>query len=37
VAVGIAVCPDHGVQASELAAHADVALYAARAAGRPSV
>jgi GGDEF domain-containing protein len=37
VAVGIAVCPDHGVQASELAAHADVALYAARAAGRSSV
>ncbi len=29
VAVGIAVCPDHGRQASELAAHADVGLYAA--------
>jgi GGDEF domain-containing protein len=34
VAVGIAVCPDDGRQASELAAHADVGLYAARAAGR---
>jgi GGDEF domain-containing protein len=37
VAVGIAVCPDDGRQASELAAHADVELYAARAAGRSSV
>ncbi len=37
VAVGIAVCPDHGRQASELAAHADVGLYAARAAGRSSI
>jgi GGDEF domain-containing protein len=36
VAVGIAVCPDDGRQASELAAHADVGLYAARAAGRSS-
>jgi diguanylate cyclase (GGDEF)-like protein len=36
VAVGIAVCPDDGSQASELAAHADVGLYAARAAGRYS-
>jgi GGDEF domain-containing protein len=34
VAVGIALCPDDGLQASELAAHADVGLYAARAAGR---
>jgi GGDEF domain-containing protein len=34
VAVGIAVCPDDGRQASELAAHADVELYGARAAGR---
>jgi GGDEF domain-containing protein len=33
VAVGIAVCPEDGQQASELAAHADVELYAARAAG----
>jgi GGDEF domain-containing protein len=37
VAVGVAVCPDDGRQASELAAHADVGLYAARAAGRPSM
>jgi GGDEF domain-containing protein len=36
VAVGIAVCPDDGREASQLAAHADVSLYAARAAGRPS-
>jgi GGDEF domain-containing protein len=36
VAVGIAVCPDDGRQASELAAHADVGLYAALAAGRTS-
>ncbi|HVA19673.1 MAG TPA: diguanylate cyclase [Solirubrobacteraceae bacterium] len=35
VVVGIAVCPDDGLQASALAAHADVGLYAARAAGRP--
>jgi GGDEF domain-containing protein len=34
VATGIAVCPDDGLKASELAAHADVALYAERAAGR---
>jgi GGDEF domain-containing protein len=33
VAVGTAVCPDDGVQAPALAAHADVALYAARAGG----
>jgi GGDEF domain-containing protein len=32
IAVGTAVCPDDGVQAAALAAHADVALYAARAA-----
>jgi GGDEF domain-containing protein len=37
VAVGIAVCPDDGRQASELAAHADVGLYAARADGRSSI
>ncbi len=35
VSVGIAVCPMDGTQATALAAHADVALYAARAAGRP--
>jgi GGDEF domain-containing protein len=35
VAVGIAVCPVDGSQASALAAHADIALYAARASGRP--
>jgi len=35
VAVGIAVCPVDGSQAAALAAHADIALYAARAAGRP--
>jgi GGDEF domain-containing protein len=34
VAVGIAACPEDGLQASQLAAHADVELYAARAAGR---
>ena len=33
IAVGIAVCPADGVQAAALAAHADVALYAARAEG----
>jgi hypothetical protein len=37
VAVGVAVCPDDGRRASELAAHADVGLYAARAAGRSSI
>jgi GGDEF domain-containing protein len=37
VAVGIAVCPEDGRQASELAAHADVGLYGARAAGRSSI
>ncbi len=35
VAVGIAVCPLDGNQATALAARADIALYAARAAGRP--
>ncbi|HEV2924957.1 MAG TPA: hypothetical protein VGW98_13040 [Solirubrobacteraceae bacterium] len=33
IAVGTAICPDDGVQAPALAAHADVALYAARAGG----
>jgi GGDEF domain-containing protein len=33
IAVGTAVCPDDGAQAPALAAHADVALYAARAGG----
>jgi GGDEF domain-containing protein len=37
VAVGVAVCPEDGRQISALAAHADVGLYAARAAGRSSV
>jgi GGDEF domain-containing protein len=37
VAVGVAVCPEDGRSASELAAHADIELYAARAAGRPSL
>jgi GGDEF domain-containing protein len=37
VAVGVAVCPEDGLRASELAARADVGLYAARAAGRPSI
>jgi GGDEF domain-containing protein len=35
IAVGIAVCPLNGSQAVVLAAHADIALYAARASGRP--
>ena len=35
VAVGIAICPVDGSQAAALAAHADIALYAAQAAGRP--
>jgi hypothetical protein len=34
VAIGIAVCPDDGAEAAGLAAHADVEVYAARAAGR---
>jgi GGDEF domain-containing protein len=33
VAIGAAVCPDDGLQAAALAAHADVALYSARAGG----
>ncbi len=33
-AVGVAVCPDDGCEASTLAAHADVALYADRSAVR---
>ena len=37
VAVGVAVCPEDGLRASELAAHADIGLYAARAAGRFSI
>jgi GGDEF domain-containing protein len=37
VAVGVAVCPEDGRRASELAAHADIGLYAARAAGRSSI
>jgi GGDEF domain-containing protein len=36
VAIGTAVCPDDGRQAAALAAHADVGLYAARAATRAS-
>jgi GGDEF domain-containing protein len=35
LALGIAVCPDDGADADALAAHADVGVYAARAAGRP--
>jgi GGDEF domain-containing protein len=34
VAIGIAVCPEDGQDAAALAAHADVGVYAARAAGR---
>ena len=34
LAIGIAICPDDGREASALAAHADVGVYAARAAGR---
>jgi GGDEF domain-containing protein len=34
VAIGVAVCPDDGGDAAALAAHADVGLYAARAAGQ---
>jgi hypothetical protein len=34
VAVGTAVCPDDGLQAPMLAAHADVGLYAARSTAR---
>jgi GGDEF domain-containing protein len=35
LAIGIAICPDDGRDASGLAAHADVGVYAARAAGLP--
>ena len=35
VAVGIAVCPLDGSQAAALAAQAEIALYAARASGKP--
>jgi GGDEF domain-containing protein len=35
LAIGIAICPDDGREASVLAAHADVGVYAARAAGQP--
>jgi GGDEF domain-containing protein len=35
IAVGIAVCPVDGSHAAALAAHADITLYAARAAGKP--
>jgi hypothetical protein len=37
VTVGTAVCPDDGRDAAALAAHADVGLYTARAAGRSTV
>jgi predicted signal transduction protein with EAL and GGDEF domain len=36
VAVGTAVCPQDGREAAALAAHADIGLLAARAAGRAS-
>lgn len=35
IAVGLAACPSDGLAAGALAAHADIGLYAARAAGRP--
>jgi GGDEF domain-containing protein len=35
LAIGIAICPEDGRDASVLAAHADVGVYAARAAGQP--
>lgn len=35
IAAGIAACPSDGLAAGTLAAHADIGLYAARAAGRP--
>jgi GGDEF domain-containing protein len=34
VAIGVAVCPQDGGEAARLAAHADVGVYAARAAGQ---
>ncbi len=36
LAIGTATCPDDGAEASALAAHADVGLYAARSAARGS-
>ena len=36
LALGTATCPDDGAEASALAAHADVGLYAARSAARGS-
>jgi GGDEF domain-containing protein len=35
VAVGIAVCPEDGIEAPELAARADLSVYSARATGQP--
>ncbi len=35
LAAGLAGCPEDGLEAARIAAQADVALYAARAAGRP--
>jgi GGDEF domain-containing protein len=35
LAIGVAICPEDGRDASTLAAHADVGVYAARASGRP--
>lgn len=35
IAVGVAVCPRDGSQAAALAARAEIALYAARASGKP--
>jgi GGDEF domain-containing protein len=35
VAVGIAVCPEDGLEAPELAARADLSVYSARATGQP--
>lgn len=35
LAIGIAICPEDGREASALAAHADAGVYAARAAGLP--
>jgi GGDEF domain-containing protein len=34
IAVGIALCPEHGIDAGALTGHAEVDLYAAQAAGR---
>lgn len=34
IAAGIAICPEHGLDAAALIGHADVDLYAAQAAGR---